>query len=346
MALNFQPYQDREGAEARRRWMGTLDDIFSTYQAAKLNAQQQTRLGQQDAIAAQDRQRQMAVQDLLLRKEYNGVNPLNMTPDQRNRGLAGPTMTPAVPASGSFDMGGNQATPAQAEQTTYDSDPDVAKLQAVANQWKQSRVQGAEKNALENRKTTAEIGKLNAEAGKLGREGQAITLPDKARIEGQLYDDYRNAQTVKNFTQVRDAYRNIATLAKGKSGINDVGIVYSLVKMLDPNSAVREGEIALSNQATPLAQKVATAWNNAAKGRVSADEKNREILAAARSIYNESKKGVDMERGVLSKRGAQYGIDANIVFPDFGIPQDEMLKLDSIPGTQFQSGKYKVTVEK
>jgi hypothetical protein len=284
----------------------SLDSIFNHYQQMTAQAEQSK------------------LQGIELRNKL-GVDPRNMTEEQLDRGFAGPTVTPAKPGSGSFDMGGNQAVPATPEQTTFDRDPHVAAIQRHIQTRRQGESAGVRKNALENTKTEAEIGKLNAEAGKLGREGGAgaIDLKDKAAIEGRLYDDYRNAQPVKNLVLVRDAVRNIAALSKSKTGIADIGIVYSLVKVLDPASAVKEGEITLSQSANPAAQKIADAWNNAKQGRMGNDEKNRQILSAARAIYKETEAGANMERDAVAGRGKQYGIDPEIALPRLGIPQNE-----------------------
>ncbi len=57
----------------------SLDAIFSQYQ--QITAQKQA----------------AALQDVNMRKEFNGENPLLMTPEARARGFAGPTVTSAIP---------------------------------------------------------------------------------------------------------------------------------------------------------------------------------------------------------------------------------------------------------
>lgn len=219
---------------------------------------------------------------------------------------------------------------------------------ALAN-WQRKR---AASDALGVRKESAGIADTEADALKkraealslLNPNGKPMTPTERANVEGKLYDDYRNAAPVKNFANVRDAYRSIAALGKTNSGIADIGIVYSLVKLMDPNSAVREGELALSNQATPLAQRIATAWNNAKSGRVSASEKNKVILDAARSFYDQAKKGADTERSNVQSRAKQYpGLNPDLIAPDLGIPDDELASFSApqppVPGAMLKTHK-------
>jgi len=287
----------------------TIDSIYNAY----LQQKQLERQGVQDARAGElhNLQVQSAQGALANQKRAAGLADL-----QERFALGGKTIAETDPTVLSLATSPNPPVGPYSPQTL-----------SAADQFKQSLVKMFGKQDLSQELTRAQIDKTKAEADK-ARGAGGLELTERARIESQLYDDYRNAQPVKNFTQIRDAYRNIAALAKNPSGISDIATVYALVKILDPNSVVREGEIALSNQATPLAQRLATAWNNAKQGRVSANEKNKVILDTAKAIYDEQKKGVESERSALSRRAAQYpGINPDVVFPDLGIPDAELASL-------------------
>lgn len=276
---------------------------MEAYLASKQNAQQQTRLSQQDAIAAEGRAN--------AEKDRVGNLMLSGTPDPRmiasNPGL--------MPGPGQIQAQGPSLPGQPAPQSSL-----IDTINKFISERDAKKSMASQEQTLGMKKTQAEIDAL----GRKDRGGvAAIDLKDKAAIEGRLYDDYRNAQPVKNLVLVRDAVRNIAALSKSKTGIADIGIVYSLVKVLDPASAVKEGEITLSQSANPAAQKIADAWNNAAKGRLGNDEKNKQILSAARAIYKETERGANMERDAVSKRGNQYQINPDIAFPQWGIPQKE-----------------------
>lgn len=95
--LNFQPYNDQAGENIRNRWSQSLDGILNQYMASKQQAISRADIMRQQALQDQDRATARQVQDLQLREQY-GTNPLELTPEQRAQGFAGPTIIPAKPA--------------------------------------------------------------------------------------------------------------------------------------------------------------------------------------------------------------------------------------------------------
>lgn len=81
----------------------------------------------------------------------------------------------------------------------------------------------------------------------------AAEAPERAQKAEAELTSQRNT-TLKNFREQTEAYAKIQGL-KNKPNPNnsdDLALIYSYVKMLDPGSVVREGEIKLAQQATPL----------------------------------------------------------------------------------------------
>ncbi len=65
------------------------------------------------------------------------------------------------------------------------------------------------------------------------------------------------------YATISSAFNNMKALAADNTGTSDIGILYSYIKVLDPNSAVKEGEIALANQATNVPQWIMAKYNKA-----------------------------------------------------------------------------------
>lgn len=208
MPPQFQPYQDRQGEEIRNRWAASLDGIFQQYQATK------------------QAEEQKQIQDMQLRGQYGGVNPLTLSPADRATGFAGPTITPAQPAIPETPnpmfarqmaqpfggpMIGNNAPdnlqavqnmigeptpgrPAVPEQTTYHPNPVIAALQ----------------RHVETQKKTAQADLESKQAGTVGKMAQArkdiadANLADRKPFDIE-HSEKANQFNVKRFTQLGEA---------------------------------------------------------------------------------------------------------------------------------------------
>jgi hypothetical protein len=75
--------------------------------------------------------------------------------------------------------------------------------------------------------------------------------------ELSLNRDWRNHPITKSSNEMGLAYNKFnAAMKTANSGMKDLSSIYAFVKALDPNSVVREGEIALSREATPALNKL------------------------------------------------------------------------------------------
>ena len=216
MALQFNGYGPDPGNAIRERWSNGLDSIINEYYRAKQSAQQ----SQQIADAR-------ALQDLQLRQQYGGVNPItDLTQDQRTQGLAGPSITPAQPeiapaparqfvgqiaqnnmgpmmgqptqdprqALGNLMAPPTPGSPAVPEQKQYAEHPGVRALQMAVDAHKA--------------RTQAEMDALNAgtleKTAKAKKDIADANLADRKPFDIQTSE--KNAQFhAKRFTQLGDA---------------------------------------------------------------------------------------------------------------------------------------------
>lgn len=112
------------------------------------------------------------------------------------------------------------------------------------------------------------------------KPGQILNAKDLVQTEMALADDFEKATGTQH--QALLAYDNIEKLAKkGKGGIDDVAILYMLIKGLDPGSTVREGEVNLTQSANPLAQRIALAYQRAYQGGAITPEQRQQYVALA-----------------------------------------------------------------
>ena len=108
----------------------------------------------------------------------------------------------------------------------------------------------------------------------------------KKKQSASLRSEYRKDPQTKSFLEVQKQWNNMQSA--GETGGGDISIMYSYIKMLDPTTAVREGELALGDAAAGLPDKVVKAYNKAikTKGAGLAPEQRKQFIAEGGKIYN------------------------------------------------------------
>lgn len=133
------------------------------------------------------------------------------------------------------------------------------------------------------------------------RGSNAVTLAGvgKATIksEGDLRKEFNSRPEVKEFRDVATAYRQIKKAAANPTAANDLSLIFSYMKMLDPGSVVREGEFATAQNAAGIPDQVRNAYNRAASGERLNPKQRKQFVASAAAV--------------LEPRGYRYNDIAN-----------------------------------
>jgi len=95
-------------------------------------------------------------------------------------------------------------------------------------------------------------------------------------------------------------------LANPNSATNQLKSLYTFVKNLDPESAVREGEVALANQTTSFFDRFKTSLTRVAEGQVISPDAARELAFATKDLVKAWETGVEA-------RKARYTSQANVL---------------------------------
>ena len=143
----------------------------------------------------------------------------------------------------------------------------------------------------------------------------------KIGAESTARKEFVGLKVYKNTDQRYTSLTNLMASAKEDSAAGDVAFIFDFMRMVDPNSVVKEGEFQLAEDAAPIMLKLNKMLNKARTGeRLSVDQRN-EFLKTARSIFNQS---LETYRATET---TYKGIAANT----FGEDSVE----DIIPGIQF-----------
>lgn len=192
------------------------------------------------------------------------------------------------------------------------------------NAMRGGRVEG---QALGNRKTLVEIPEVQARTEKLAAETDALRdekTKKPAAEERKTADDLRaqwlNQPDYKNAGVVADSYQKIK--AAPPTGAGDVALLYGYMKILDPGSAVREGEIALGKATGSWPEEVRAALARRASGEAFTPEMRARFRESARLAYNAQVARYSQIRGEFARLATERGVDPRSVIIDAGINED------------------------
>tara|TARA_R110002020_G_scaffold9522_3_gene37339 strand:+ start:1962 stop:4097 length:2136 start_codon:yes stop_codon:yes gene_type:complete len=117
-------------------------------------------------------------------------------------------------------------------------------------------------------------------------KAQGLSEKDKNTQENSLRSEY--AKVNKNFIVQADSFTKIKTAAKVPSPAGDLSLIFNFMKMLDPQSTVRESEFQNAANAAPLLtrlgidfDKISTVW----EGRILTDPQRKDFLTKTLALY-------------------------------------------------------------
>ena len=133
---------------------------------------------------------------------------------------------------------------------------------------------------------------------------------DVFKRAGELRKEF--AGLTKNEQEIVTAYGKIKSGFSLKTGAGDIAGIFGYMKMLDPTSAVREGEYATAANAGGVDQSIIAAYNRVLEGDKLTDEQRKEMTAAAGSQmgpYRERYDRLASQYAELAKRGQVDPVD-------------------------------------
>ena len=128
---------------------------------------------------------------------------------------------------------------------------------------------------------------FDAEVADYMNKTWAWTLDKKKNDEiVKLRKDFNQEPAVKDYKSMLTNYTKIETSAKKETAQWDMSLIFSYMKMLDPNSVVREWEYATAENAGNVPTKWIQAYNKAVKGTKLTKQQRQNMLDTARSLMD------------------------------------------------------------
>jgi type II secretory pathway pseudopilin PulG len=159
--------------------------------------------------------------------------------------------------------------------------------------------------------------------------GQGAMDPAEAfKRELDLRKEYSGSDVVKNYGTVRDYYERIRSGVQAGTGAGDIAAVFSYMKMLDPQSTVREGEYATAQNAAGAPEGMRGLYNQLVGGGSLSGKARKQLYDQAQKTY------VDVEKNLRDQNSRYSQIaDQWQVSPDNVLMQPEQYDPLSLPPT-------------
>ena len=128
------------------------------------------------------------------------------------------------------------------------------------------------------------------------------------------------------FPDVASAYMRVQESAQLGTGAGDMGLTIGVMKILDPNSVVREGEYATVQNTAGLPAIVQSAFQRVMSGESLTPEQRRDLLQMAEAQYGVYEQQYDQAHAMYEDWARQYNLDPALVVTD------RRLNVEPLPG--------------
>lgn len=140
------------------------------------------------------------------------------------------------------------------------------------------------------------------------------TQVDLTQVSG-LRKEFTKAS--QDFVGSQDAFDRVKFAAENESAAGDVALIFGFMKMLDPNSTVREGEFATAQQAAGVPQQVLGLYNRAINGQRLTASQREDFFNQSKGIYvNQLRRQIEREQE-FTRLSDSSGLPSDLVVVNF-----------------------------
>lgn len=161
--------------------------------------------------------------------------------------------------------------------------------------------------------------------------------------ETALRKEFTSLPQVKDFQAQTTAMGRVASAAKEPSAAGDLALIFSFMKILDPQSVVRETEFANAQNAAGVPDQIRNLYNRILSGERLNPDQRADFVGQATRLYRDAENQVGAVRKQYEDIAAKQGLDAARALPNFGyageLPaQDGPKPGDIVEGYRFLGG--------
>lgn len=142
-----------------------------------------------------------------------------------------------------------------------------------------------------------------------------------AKDASSLRKEFNARPEVKNYREVNIQADKIENAIKSKSPAGDMSMIFAYMKLLDPNSTVREGEYATAQNATSIPDAIRNAYNRAATGEKLNEKQRQDFFNQAQNLVESHRVGYQKAYDEYADIAKLQGIDTRLIFGSAKPPQ-------------------------
>jgi hypothetical protein len=170
----------------------------------------------------------------------------------------------------------------------------------------------------------------NKETGEYENRGEPYLVDEKDDPTGAGGDPLKTATALrgefvkgsKTFVDVRDAYRRVESSAENPSAAGDLSMIFNYMKVLDPESVVREGEFATAANTGSVPQRIWAQYNKVLRGERLTEVQRKDFLGKAKDLYKKQENAHQRHRRSYTQLSKDYNVDPKHVVLDYVAPED------------------------
>jgi hypothetical protein len=195
-----------------------------------------------------------------------------------------------------------------------------------------------ERLALENQYKMDEMNaRMAKESAGKEKENKGKEFDDTLKLKSA----YQNAPAVKRFDQIAPAFSTIQNAVKKTSAANDIKLVFAYMKMVDPASSVKEGEVAMASQAQGVPSQVLNLYNRMVTGERMPPSVRNDFYQSAKQEFDSATKAKQLVDREFASTASYYGLNPSQVMSNYSVEnfdpgKEEVIVRDPKTG---QSGK-------
>lgn len=160
--------------------------------------------------------------------------------------------------------------------------------------------------------------KMQQEQMKQAKESEKNIAAGEDKLRGEF------SSLAKPFIDVRDSYNRIQSASQEPSAAGDIAMIFNYMKMLDPQSVVRESEFATAANAGSIPERIRAQYNKALQGERLTESMRKDYVSRANKLYDAQLKGYNKNKKNYEKLAKERGLDPNKVILDFETTTDEL----------------------
>lgn len=146
---------------------------------------------------------------------------------------------------------------------------------------------------------------------KIAGINSALIPPEKRpELELKLRNEY--ASRTGTYQDVKQAFGRVK--ASQESAAGDLSLIFNYMKMLDPGSAVREGEFANAQNAASVPDRIRNMYNKLINGERLNTGQRKMFASQAEALFNQAATGEKTIRSGLTRIATGYGLNPSNIF--------------------------------